>query len=612
MILRKWEQLPKDLQIEEVRKYYDILQKKQGSLILKRIFDIVAALILLVLLSPVFLVLSVMIATDSPGGVFFRQVRITTYGKEFRIHKFRTMVSDADKKGTQITVRHDARITKVGALLRKNRLDELPQLLDVLAGNMSFVGTRPEVPRYVNQYTNEMRATLLMPAGITSEASIRFKGEAKILAKVDDVEAVYVNEILPRKMKINLNSIKEFGFWKDIRTMFRTVLAVLGKNYPEPSEKPLVALLTNNDDDIYCFRKELIEAIIDHGYEMLISCPYGEKFELMEDIPYRYDNPDIDRRGTSIINDAKLFLHYRSLFASYKPAVVLTYTAKPNVYGSMAAHLQGIPVINNVTGFGSVLNKTGLMQKFIMTLFKSAYRKSACMMFQNAENMKLAIDQGMVKGEHILIPGSGVNTERYILQEYPDGGNGKEGAAVVFNYIGRILKDKGVDDYMEAAKRIKKEYPETEFNMLGFIEPTEAHYIEILKELEEQGIIYYRGSQKDVKPYIKRAHAIIHPSVYGEGMSNVLLENASSGRPLITTDNTGCKETVLEGKTGFIYPGGDVDALCKTIEKFLQMSNKERQQMGEEGRKFVKEHFSRDIVIREYIKKIDELVEKRA
>lgn len=607
MLLKRWEYLPADMQNPEVRKYYDILEKKQASLILKRLFDIFAAVLLLILLSPVFMVLAVMIVIDSPGGIFYRQVRITTYGKEFRIHKFRTMVANADRIGAQITVKQDSRITKVGALLRKNRLDELPQLLDVISGNMSFVGTRPEVPRYVSQYTNEMKATLLMPAGITSEASIRFKGEGKILAKAKDVEDTYINEILPRKMKINLKSVKEFGFWKDIRTMIRTVWAVLGKDYQEQGEKPLVALLTNNDDDIYCFRKELIEAILDNGYEMLISCPYGEKFELMEGITFHYDNPEIDRRGTSVINDGKLFLHYWRLFRKYRPTVVLTYTAKPNVYGSLAAHLLKIPVINNVTGFGSVLNKTSLMQKFIMGLFKCAYQKSACIMFQNAANMKLAKEQGMVKGEHLLVPGSGVNTERYALQEYPEGGDGRQGAPVVFNYIGRILHDKGVDDFMEAAKQIKAKYPVTEFNMLGFIEPTENHYKEILRELEEKKIIYYRGSQMDVRPFIKRAHAIIHPSVYGEGMSNVLLENASSGRPLITTDNSGCKETVRDEVTGFIYPGGDTEALCRTIERFLQMPNGERRKMGEAGRNYVKEYFSRDIVIAAYMEKIKEL-----
>lgn len=374
--------------------------------------------------------------------------------------------------------------------------------------------------------------------------------------------------------------------------------------------KKTIALLTNNDDDVYCFRKELIEGLITEGYEMLISCPYGPKFELMKNISFVYDNPKIDRRGTNPLKDFRLLLHYRTLFKRYHPAVVLAYTAKPNVYASIAAHWMGIPVINNLTGLGSVVNESGVKQKFIMWLFKMAYQKSACMMFQNATNMQVAIDQGMVKGDYKLIPGSGVNTERYPLQPYPDGGNGKTGAPVVFNYIGRVLKDKRVDDYIAAAKRIKPKYPQTEFNILGFIEPTEMHYKVELEQLTKEGVVIYRGSQKDVKPFVARAHCTIHPSTYGEGMSNVLLESASSGRFLITTNNPGCQETLEEDKSGYIYQGGDIDALVKAIERFLALPNETRKTMGEAGRKRVEKKFSREIVVEAYKEKIKNLLKK--
>ncbi len=374
-------------------------------------------------------------------------------------------------------------------------------------------------------------------------------------------------------------------------------------------EKPLIALVTNNDDDVYCFRLELIKKMIDSGYEMLISCPNGPKFELMKSIPYRYDDSVIDRRGTNIIVDAKLFVHYFKLFKREKPDIVLTYTAKPNVYASMAARILKIPYINNVTGLGSVLNKKGVMKAFIMWLFKLAYRGAACVMFQNSTNMKLALDEGMVKGDYELIPGSGVDLERFPVQPYPAGGNGKEGESIVFNYIGRILHDKGVDDYIEAAKIIRAKYPKTEFNLIGFIEPTESHYEIELKELEKNNIVKYRGSQKDVRPFIARAHAIIHPSTYGEGMSNVLLENASSGRPIITTNNPGCQETVNNGKSGFIYQGGNVSDLVNTIERFLtKEDNEQRKIMGLEGRKKIEKEFSRSIVIKTYKEKIEKIL----
>lgn len=379
---------------------------------------------------------------------------------------------------------------------------------------------------------------------------------------------------------------------------------------------PIIALLTNNDDDVYCFRLELIQAIIKAGYRIIISCPDGPKFDVMEEcglhkgIEYIYDNPPIDRRGTSIRNDLKLIKHYRKLFKTYNPSVVLTYTAKPNIYASIVASRLHIPVINNVTGLGSVIKEKGIKRSFIMWLFRKAYRKSACIMFQNSTNMRLAQKLGWVKGECKLIPGSGVALDRYPIQDYPDGGDGVNGPAVVFNYIGRILKDKGVDDYIEAAKIVKRKYPKTEFNMIGFIEPSESHYEKDLMELENQEIVFYRGSQKDVRPWIKRSHAIIHPSTYGEGMSNVLLENASSGRLIITTDNPGCKETVNDCISGFIYPGGNVVELVKKIETVVRdMPNNTRRMMGIEGRKKVEAEFSRDIVINAYLKKIKELVD---
>lgn len=231
MILCKWDNLPDNMRIKEVRLYYDILAKKKGQLLLKRIFDFVVALIMLIVLCIPIAIISVWIKLDSEGPVFYRQERVTTNGKHFRIHKFRTMVSNADKIGTQVTVGNDSRITRVGKKLRHIRLDELPQLIDVLQGTMSFVGTRPEAVKYVEQYKPEYMATLLMPAGITSEASIRYKDEDKLLSAADDVDRVYVEEVLPAKMVWNLESIRRFKFLREILTMFRTVAAVLGRNY---------------------------------------------------------------------------------------------------------------------------------------------------------------------------------------------------------------------------------------------------------------------------------------------------------------------------------------------------------------------------------------------
>ena len=218
------------MQTEAVKPYYEILQKKQIGLIFKRSFDIVVSLIMLLILSPVFLVLAIAIKLDTEGPVFYRQVRVTQYGKEFHIFKFRTMVNNADKIGSQVTVGGDSRITRVGKVIRECRLDEIGQLLNILGGSMTFVGTRPEVPKYVEKYTPEMWATLLLPAGVTSEASIRYKDEAALLDAAEDVDTTYIQDVLPGKMKYNLRSIQEYSFFKDIETMFQTVFAVVEKN----------------------------------------------------------------------------------------------------------------------------------------------------------------------------------------------------------------------------------------------------------------------------------------------------------------------------------------------------------------------------------------------
>lgn len=226
MKLIKWDELPEKMKNEEVRYYYEILEKKKVHLFFKRVFDFILAVILLIVLSPIMLVIALAIKLTDRGPIFYRQVRITQYGKEFRIFKFRTMVMNADKIGAQVTIGDDPRITKVGKKIRKLRLDEIPQLLNILSGDMSFVGTRPEVVKYVEEYSNEMLATLLLPAGITSEASIEFKDEDIILDGADDIDKAYVEDILPIKMNYNLSYIERLKVLNDVKLMINTALSV--------------------------------------------------------------------------------------------------------------------------------------------------------------------------------------------------------------------------------------------------------------------------------------------------------------------------------------------------------------------------------------------------
>lgn len=227
MQFREWDDIPEFMKNEDVKKYYEILRKKRFSLKVKRFFDVTASFVLILLLSPVFLILSVWIKTDSKGPVYFKQERVTQYGRKFSIFKFRTMVINADRTGSLVTVQNDSRITAVGRKIRKYRLDEIPQLFNILAGDMSFVGTRPEVRKYVDEYSNEMKATLLLPAGVTSEASIRYKDEDELLKDAVDVDEVYIQKILPEKMRWNLRAIRRFSLPGELSTMVRTVFHVM-------------------------------------------------------------------------------------------------------------------------------------------------------------------------------------------------------------------------------------------------------------------------------------------------------------------------------------------------------------------------------------------------
>lgn len=231
MLIKKWEKLPPELQIEEVRPYWEKLRKKNFSLFWKRVFDITVSGLVLLLILPFFLIIAIAIKIDSRGPVFYRQERVTQYGKHFRIFKFRSMVTGADKKGTLVTTNNDARVTRVGKFIRKFKIDEMSQLIDIFRGTMTFIGTRPEVPKYVDQYKTEYLATLLLPAGVSSMASIMFKDENDMIDGAEDPDKVYIEKILPMKMEWNLSELKKYGFWRDIKLCFMTVFGMFGKKY---------------------------------------------------------------------------------------------------------------------------------------------------------------------------------------------------------------------------------------------------------------------------------------------------------------------------------------------------------------------------------------------
>src|SRR5699024_2662068 len=288
--------------------------------------------------------------------------------------------------------------------------------------------------------------------------------------------------------------------------------------------------LVNHDVVIYNFRLEIVEKLLEEQFEVYVSSPYGERIDDLIEVGCDYIYTSVSRHGTNIIEDFNLLLHYRKVMKEVQTDIVLTFTIKPNIYGGMACRSLNIPYIANITGLGTAVENGGLMQKITVMLYKVAFKKIKCVFFQNKENQQFFIDRKIALGKHQLLPGSGVNLERFPLLEYPND------EVVKFVFISRIMKEKGIDYYLEAAKYIKEKYPNTEFHICGF---TEEDYEDILKDYEDKGIIIYHGMVRDIREVLRFTHCTVHPTYYPEGMSNVLLESAASGRPVITTDRSG-------------------------------------------------------------------------
>jgi galacturonosyltransferase len=358
-----------------------------------------------------------------------------------------------------------------------------------------------------------------------------------------------------------------------------------------------VMLLGNHGFVIYNFRKELIKELLKEGYEVYISLPYDEKVEIMKSWGCHYIETKVDRRGINPIKDFMLLMHYFFILIKIKPKAVLSYTIKPNLYGGIACRLLKIPNLKNITGLGSGFAKGKLFTKFLVFLYRISHKDEDITFFQNQEDMTALVDRRIIKENYQLIPGSGVNLAEYEFKSYPNDKNS------TFLFIGRIMKEKGIDHFLEAAKFIKKKYPNTNFEVIGFVEDTDLHYKELLKELHDDGFIRYLGYQNNVIPFIENAHCLIQPS-YSEGLSNVLLESAAIGRALIASDIHGCKETIDEGENGFTFEVKNTNHLIGQIENFLSLSQFEKELMGLHSRKKIENEFDRRTVVSMYMKKI--------
>ena len=356
-----------------------------------------------------------------------------------------------------------------------------------------------------------------------------------------------------------------------------------------------ILFLVNHDVVIYNFRRELVERLIQDGYEVIISSPYGERINLLKQMACKFVEVNFDRHGKNPLQELKLLLYYKQLIKTVKPDMIFSFTIKPNLYGAMAAASCKVPIVVNITGLGTAVEGDGILQKAMVEFYKIAFRKVQTVFVQNTENQQYFIDNNIYAEKLKLLPGSGVNLEQFHVLEYPSD------ETVQFVFISRIMKEKGIDQYLEMAKYIKEKYPNTHFHICGFCE---EEYEGILSEYEEQGIIVYHGLIMDIRKVLAYTHCTIHPTYYPEGLSNVLLESAASGRPIITTNRIGCREVVDDEINGYMIPQKDSEALINAVEKFLALPNDEKKTMGLQGRKKVENEFDRTKVIESYINEL--------
>lgn len=357
-----------------------------------------------------------------------------------------------------------------------------------------------------------------------------------------------------------------------------------------------VLFLVNHDVVIYNFRLELVERLLQEGHQVVVSSPYGERIDDMVKLGCEYREITLSRHGTNPVQELKLISDYKKLLKEIKPDMVFSYTIKPNIYGGIACQSLNIPYVVNITGLGTAVENPGLMQKITVTLYKFAFRKVQRVFLQNQENLDFFRRMSIAVDKHVLLPGSGVNLQRFTPLEYP----GEETTEFVF--ISRIMKEKGADQYLEAAEYIRSKYPNTRFHVCGFCE---QDYEARLRELQDKGIIEYHGMVRDVRTVIAKTHCTIHPTYYPEGLSNVLLESAACGRPLITTDRSGCREVIDNGVNGFVIKQQNTPDLIEKIEMFLALPWEQKKAMGLAGRAKVEKEFDRQIVVEKYMDEVN-------
>ena len=363
-----------------------------------------------------------------------------------------------------------------------------------------------------------------------------------------------------------------------------------------------VLVLANNDVGLYKFRRQLLEAMVSKGYEVVVSVPEGDFSESIKATGCCLVPIEFNRRGKNPLGDLKLLNTYKRLCRKYNPDVVLTYTIKPNIYGGLAASKYHISCIANVTGLGTSIENDGLLKRISLLLYRIGLRHDDVVFFQNLENEQFFVSEKIVFGRHKLLPGSGVSTADYPAQPYPI----YEKYGDVFLFVGRVMRDKGIEEFVETARRIRTEYSGTRFMVVGAFD---EDYVEYIQTAQVDGFIEYLGQQRDTLPFYAQCSAVVLPS-YHEGMANVLLEAASCGRPVLASNIPGCRETFDEGITGIGFEPRNVESLVDAIKKFIDMPYEKKVAMGKAARKKMENEFDRQIVVDAYLNEIEKTTRK--
>lgn len=570
---------------------------------IKRGFDVVLSFGGLVVLAPIYAVTAVAIKADDPGPVFFKQKRVAQNKGYFELLKFRSM-SVNTPKDVPTHMLQNGGITKVGAFIRKASIDELPQLWNIFRGNMSVIGPRPALwnQDYLTAERDKYGANDVKP-GLTGLAQISGRDELEIEIKAK-YDGVYANALKKSSMS---------GFIMDCKMFLGSISATLhrkgiveggtgsiakekAKADTIGADKKRVLFLANHFITLHAFRKELIQRLVEDGHEVYLSLPEDPDNKYFEDLGCHIIITEIDRRGVNPVKDLKLITFYKKMIPEINPDIIFSYTIKPNIYGSLVTNGKYRQVCN-ITGTGATFLEDTPVARICKNLYRMSVKKAYKVFFQNTGDRDFFIDNRMIGFNYEMLPGSGCNLEEHPYSEMPDDG------VVRFLFIGRVMKLKGIDEYLKAAEILKTRYPNTEFIIAGWNE--EEEYQKIVAESQEKGFVNYIGFRDDINDWIAKCNCTVLPSHGGEGVPNVLLESAAMGRICIGSNIPGTANVIDDGVTGYLFESEDVEGLVAAMEKVVTMGTSDRSVMGLAGHEKIKAEFDRELVIQRYVDEVE-------